>query len=462
MMTPTTTAATVLDVELSERVPELPTADAGGGAQAWLLVRLFTEPIGMTVIRLGSEPIPAAAVLDRIQAEHADVLARRLAAAGTSSAALTPVGLGMTGSPFTAQRDEILADAPDWTVVICTRDRPAGLRRTLESLTAQDYPAFRVLVVDNAPTTGETRRAAEEYRDRLSLDYLVEPRPGLSRARNRALAEVRTSLVAWLDDDAAADRFWLAELTRGFAVHPEAAAVAGLVVPLALETPEQLLFEEFGGHSKGRGFTADVFSPATASQQSPLYPLPPFGVGANMAFRTVTLRAIGGFDEALGAGTRTFGGEDTKAFTQVLLRGETMVYQPTALVRHLHRADLAGLRRQLVGYGAGLTAFYTALVLDRPSLLRDLVGLVRKAARDLFSSDSARTATVTADFPVEILRANRRAMLTGPVRYVLARYWDGRRTRGTASRAQVPPPTRTGAFSPRERPGPSSTTTLVP
>ena len=74
-----------------------------------------------------------------------------------------------------------------------------------------------------------------------------------------------------------------------------------------------------GGHSKGRGFTPAVFSPDTARIQSPLYPLPPFGTGANMAFRPRVIERIGGFDTALGAGTPAMGSEDTLAFS--VLRG---------------------------------------------------------------------------------------------------------------------------------------------
>ena len=36
-----------------------------------------------------------------------------------------------------------------------------------------------------------------------------------------------------------------------------------------------------------------------ARPPNPLYPLPPFGVGANMAFRREALASIGGFDVAL-------------------------------------------------------------------------------------------------------------------------------------------------------------------
>src|SRR5204863_8047673 len=193
----------------------------------------------------------------------------------------------------------------------------------------------------------------------------------------------------------------LAEIARALAEHPEADAVSGVIVPAELETLPQVWFEQFGGHSKGRGFTPAVFSPATAKIQSPLYPLPPFGTGANMAFRPGVLERIGGFDPALGAGTPAMGSEDTLAFTQVLRAGGTVVYQPTAVTRHVHRRDLEGLRKQLVGYGVGLAAAYTALVLRQPSVVFGLLRLVPTAVRDLFGRDTTRTATIRADFPRE-------------------------------------------------------------
>ena len=76
------------------------------------------------------------------------------------------------------------ADA-DLTVVICTRDRPAGLRAALRSLQHQTDPDFAVLVVDN----GQHSPVATVV-DEVGLptcEYILEPRPGLARARNRAL-----------------------------------------------------------------------------------------------------------------------------------------------------------------------------------------------------------------------------------------------------------------------------------
>jgi GT2 family glycosyltransferase len=311
----------------------------------------------------------------------------------------------------------VVNTAPPITVVVCTRDQPAALARCVDSVLATRYPRKRILIVDNAPTSDATRNVARDK----GVEYLCEPRPGLSNARNAALREVPDEIIAWLDDDEIADEHWLAEIARGFAEHPEADVVTGVVVPAELETAAQVWFEDFGGHSKGRGFTPAVFSPATAKQQSPLYPLPPFGAGANMAWRPGVAQRIGGFDRALGAGTPAMGGEDTVAFAKVLRRGGTIVYQPTALTRHVHRKTLAELRRQLYGYGVGLTAGYTSLLLANPLVLAPLLALLPHALRDLRSPDGPRLATVGADFPADLLAQNRRGLLRGPAAYLKGR-----------------------------------------
>jgi hypothetical protein len=115
------------------------------------------------------------------------------------------------------------------------------------------------------------------------------------------------------------------------------------------------------------------------------------------------------------------GSEDTLAFTQVLVGGGTIVYQPTAVTHHYHRRDLAGLQKQMVGYGAGLTAAYTGLLLQQPRLLWPLLKLVPGALRDLTSKDSLRVSTLREDFPRDLLTANRRGMLAGPRAYLRGR-----------------------------------------
>jgi hypothetical protein len=137
-----------------------------------------------------------------------------------------------------------------------------------------------------------------------------------------------------------------------------------------------------------------------------------------MAFTREALDAIRGFDPALGAGTVTKGGEDTAAFTDLLLAGFRLVYRPAAFVWHHHYADIDGLSKQLAGYGTGLTCFYTRIVLRRPRYLLRLLALLPQGVRDLRGTDSVRRERMTAAFPPELLRAHRRGMLRGPFAYV--------------------------------------------
>jgi glycosyltransferase involved in cell wall biosynthesis len=414
--------AVVRDIDLSAPLPTIAAVHTDGRrvVQAWLLVRLFTEPIGTVLVDVPAAGLRPGDLAAAIDAELGTALRPRLAE--LSLHALPTDGITTATEPaFLARRREVLADAPSITVVLCTRERPGALARCLDSLLAQQYPAFRVLVVDNAPVSDATAEVVRSAARRGPVEYLLEPRAGLSFARNTAVAAAPGEILAWIDDDEVADPHWLAEVARALADHPEADVVSGVIVPAELETQAQLWFEQFGGHSKGRGFRPDVFGPDTAHRQSPLYPLPPFGTGANMTFRPGVIERIGGFDTALGAGTPAMGSEDTLAFTQVLLTGGTIVYQPTAVTHHYHRRDIEGLYKQMVGYGAGLTAAYTSLLLSRPRLLWPLMKLAPVALRDLTGGDSLRVSGLRDDFPRDLLTANRRGMLAGPRAYLRGR-----------------------------------------
>jgi glycosyltransferase involved in cell wall biosynthesis len=400
-----------IDIEMSGDVPDIaPQIAPNGATSAWLLVSVHTEPVGTLIVEVPPEGLSGEQIEATIMSELGDSIAPRLAA--TTETRNLP--------PFLASRRQILESAPDITVIVCTRERPERLEVCLKSLLAQDYPNFSILVVDNFPTTDSTKAVI----DRLAsprVTYVLESRKGLCRAKNRALALAGDGIVASIDDDETADPYWLAELARGFAEHPEADAVAGVMAPGELETWAQVWFEQYGGHNKLRGFRPAVFSPSTAREQSPLYPLPSFGSGGNVAFRGSSLANVGGFDVALGPGTASMSNEDTRIFTDLLLAGGTVVYQPTAVTRHYHRRSLPELQAQMLGYGVGLTAFYASLVLKNPRLLPRLIALVPTAYRDMFGREGLQSSGLPDDFPAELLRTKRRGMFIGPVSYVRAK-----------------------------------------
>ncbi len=414
-----------LDVDVAEGVPGVAAANRTRQAHfVWILVRIFTEPVGIVMLPLPATGLSSRQVAETIDSSLGAVLKVRAAEAGATWPGLTPgAPLAPTSvPPFVASRDAVLAQAPVMTAVICTRERPLGLKACLDSLMQQHYPDYSVLVVDNAPATDASSRVVSEMQDRpVSVKYVVEPRRGLAWARNCALEMVPSGITAWIDDDEVADRYWLAELARGFAEHPDAAAVSGIMLPAELETQAQVWFEQYGGHHKHREFISTAFSPLTAAEQSPLYPLPPFGTGGNMALRADALKRAGGFVTALGAGTWTMGGEDTRLFSELLLGGGTVVYQPSAVTHHYHRRRKTELRRQMFGYGVGLTAFYADLVAARPTTIAGLLRLVPRVIRDSHGPQSLRSGGLPPDFPSDLRWSNRIGLLAGPLRYVLAR-----------------------------------------
>jgi hypothetical protein len=152
-----------------------------------------------------------------------------------------------------------------------------------------------------------------------------------------------------------------------------------------------------------------------------LYLTGEFGFGANMAFRTAVLQASGGFDEALGGGTPTRGGEDLAMFVELLMAGHQLAYEPTAIIEHQHRATMADLDRQIYGYGLGFTAMLTAVTLRDPWHLLGLAAIVPAWLRSPHEETSAKRVNRSDDYPPDLARAELRGMTAGPLTYLRAR-----------------------------------------
>ncbi|HLX18945.1 MAG TPA: glycosyltransferase [Gaiellaceae bacterium] len=308
----------------------------------------------------------------------------------------------------TEERDE-----PAISVVVCTRDRSDALDGCLRALALQEYREYEVIVVDNASRDERTREVAEAHRAR----YVQERRPGLDWARNRGVDAALFDIVAFTDDDARPDSRWLAAVGRGFAssgVH----AVTGLVAPAELETTAQWLFEDvYGGMGKGyrsrlhcrRGMRS-TFTPNI------------YGTGCNMAFRRSALRALGGFDPALDAGTLAGGGGDLDMFQRVIESGGALLYLPDAVVRHVHRRTPDGLRRQLFDNGRAYSAVLWKCL--RRAHGRDRLRVLRSYGRWFYWWHLRRTirrACGVEEMPIEMIRAEFIGGVIGPALYAVAR-----------------------------------------
>jgi GT2 family glycosyltransferase len=313
------------------------------------LVRLHGTPIGWIAQRLVSARCDGRALTAAILARHESTILRHLLVDALASGCFT-------GRP----RDLVEAahlppgePGGSITVAVCTRDRPVELAGCLASLARLHHPATAVLVVDNAPADSRTEQLVRA--DHPDVRYVRESRPGLSWARNRAIAECQTEILAFVDDDGRVDAGWTRAIADLMTACPDAMAVTGLVVPHELVTDAQIAFEQHGGF--GRGFRRRwIRREHGRSAARGLANTGTFGTGTNVAFRRAVFDAIGTFDPRLGAGTTIGGGEDLDMFFRVLQAGHTLVYEPAALVRHRHRSDVDAVRDQIRSWGSGMQA----------------------------------------------------------------------------------------------------------
>ena len=92
---------------------------------------------------------------------------------------------------------------PRVSVLVPCYNAGAYLAQALQSLLAQTYQDFEILVVDD----GSTDDSAAVAKSFFSVRYLYKSHSGISATRNLALKEARGELVAFLD----ADDLWLPE-----------------------------------------------------------------------------------------------------------------------------------------------------------------------------------------------------------------------------------------------------------
>ncbi len=423
----------VLEIELSEPLQALPAFDSARGRRyerALAFVRLHTQPLGCVELPLDEGCLSPAELAEAVWHGLSAEINAHLAADGLAHVdALDSRGLATSPAPrCLAGRSALLAAAPLASIVVATRDRPESLVRCLESLLALDYPDYEIVLVDSAPSTRATAEIVGRFQDRVvPVRYACEPRPGLARARNRALEVVRAGIVAFTDDDVVVDRYWLAELAGALLSSEDVACATGMILPMELDTVVQAWAQQYWAF--GKGFERRVFDLDEHRPSDPLYPFTPgiFGAGANIAFRTEALVAMGGYDAALGTGSAARGGCELAAFLRVLARGHQLVYAPAALLYHRNYPDYARLRRQAYIYGLGLTAALTGALMASPTLIPSFVSRVPRGVAYALSPRSAKNARKPASYPRALRLIEYLGMLLGPFAYARSRW----QTRGT-------------------------------
>jgi len=252
------------------------------------------------------------------------------------------------GSSAAAAAAERPAVRPTVSVVICayTVDRWEDLKQAVVSVGKETADEI-VLVIDHCP---ELLTRAEFLAQLLPWNIVVAPnrfQQGLAGARNTGVAISQGDIVAFLDDDAAADPGWLAAMADHYQ-DPRVVGVGGMVRP-----------DWEGGRPSWFPSELDwVVGCCYQGMPTSSVPVRNF-IGANMSFRCTVLEDCGGFSSMLGrVGATPLGCEETELCLRIGQRHPDgiLLYEPAAAVSHKvpsKRAEWRYLRSRC--YAEGLS-----------------------------------------------------------------------------------------------------------
>jgi glycosyltransferase involved in cell wall biosynthesis len=293
---------------------------------------------------------------------------------------------------------------PLLTVLICTHDRVALLGQLLDSLDQAARPAdgVELLVVANRCSDGthallEARVAAPA--GRLPLRWVAEPTPGKSHALNRGMPEVRTPLVAFIDDDQRIDADFLqaaCDAARDFAA---ADLFCGRLLPDWDGSEPRWVHDQ--GRYRIYPLPTPNFDPGPAPKV--LVAGGPLPGGGNIIARTPWLQKVGPFAIDLGPVGHDLGGaEDADWLHRALKLRATLQYVPALLqyhyvdaerltvsylMRKAYKRSAASIGLNAPGRAAGVPGYawrklvgYALSALTAPGSARRRFYLIRSAA----------------------------------------------------------------------------------
>jgi glycosyltransferase involved in cell wall biosynthesis len=209
---------------------------------------------------------------------------------------------------------------PKVTVIVPTLNRGNLVIATLDSIIANHYPHFEMILVDQS-TTDETEIAISTYKNNASFQYYRSASRGAGLARNIGLRKASSEYLLFTDDDCTVPPDWIEKMVLKLEQNPRAALAFCSVLP--------------GEHDSGKGVIPHyiykkfrVVDSIKAYHQS-------IGMSAGLGARRLALLELGGFDENLGPGSLFRSAEDHDLALRALFAEWQVVETPeTAVVHH--------------------------------------------------------------------------------------------------------------------------------
>jgi glycosyltransferase involved in cell wall biosynthesis len=210
---------------------------------------------------------------------------------------------------------------PKVTLLICTRNRAAALKRCLDAISVQEMAEVNgeLVLVDNG-SSDETPQLMQAFKATapFPVEIVKEPIAGLSRARNAGLAKAKGEVIVFSDDDCYLAPGFLVVASRAFESGQFQFCGGRILLYDPTDSPYGCMTKE-----KFALFPPNSFINAGEIQ------------GTNMVFHRRVIERIGSFDTLLGPGT-PFRGDDIEYCGRALMAGFSGAYVPELVVYHHH------------------------------------------------------------------------------------------------------------------------------
>lgn len=239
---------------------------------------------------------------------------------------------------------------PTVSLVICTRNRAEQLAAMLDWVERLDARHLLEVVIVNNGSSDSTAAVLEAYQRRsaLSVQVVMEPRRGLSNARNAGIRASVGPIIAFTDDDCYPQPDFIEKVHALFHAEP----VDIISGPMIQHDPA----DHWVATSVDR--VSEYFRPGTVITPGMIH-------GGCMAFRRSVFATSGLFDPDLGAGT-PFPCEDTEMVARACLDGHAVRFSVEPVVRHHHRRKQREGEALVRSYAYGRGAYWIKMLAAYP------------------------------------------------------------------------------------------------